>query len=140
MKKMFVAAPISGFETLEEYEAYRSKMVAFLEDLKKSNSEFEIFCELLRVKNEDDYMTPEKSCEEDFGAIDECEIFLLFHPVKAQTSALMELGYAYAKGKKIIIVGEEDNLPYMAKGLDAQIVEIGVEDSDILCEVINTLI
>lgn len=140
MNKLFIAAPISGFETLKEYEDYRAEVVDFINDLKSAREDIEIFCELLRVKDEDDYMTPEKSCEEDFGAIEKSDMFLLFHPRKAQTSALMELGYAYAKGKKIIIVGQEDDLPYMARGLKAQIVEIGLEDRDLLLEVITNLI
>lgn len=30
----------------------------------------------------------------------------------------MELGYAFARGKEIVLVGPKDALPYMALGLD----------------------
>jgi nucleoside 2-deoxyribosyltransferase len=34
-----------------------------------------------------------------------------------QTSTLIELGYAVAKEKKIIVIGKTDILPYLALGL-----------------------
>lgn len=42
----------------------------------------------------------------------------MFHPQKMQTSTLIELGYACAFNVKIIIIGNKNNLPYLAKGLE----------------------
>lgn len=49
--------------------------------------------------------------------IDESSVFIIYHPQKIQSSTLIELGYAVAKEKIIIIISEYNNLPYMALGL-----------------------
>ena len=115
MKRIFLATPISAFTDPAEYDAFRQNVIRLIGVLREK---YEVYCELERVEGESDYDTPEESVVKDFGKIDEAEIFMMVHLKKCQTSALMELGYAYARGKEIVLVGPKDALPYMALGLN----------------------
>jgi nucleoside 2-deoxyribosyltransferase len=112
--KIFLAAPISGFDNIDEYKEYRNRVILLIKELRK------LFCvcsELEKVDNIETYDSPEKSVKKDFQAIEDSDVFLLLHPHKMQTSSFIELGYAYALNKKILIIAEKEELPYMALGL-----------------------
>lgn len=64
------------------------------------------------------YDSPDKSIQEDFDSIKNNDVFLFLHPLKMQFSSLIELGYAIALGKKIVIVDRKSNLPYLAVGIE----------------------
>lgn len=121
-RSIFLAAPISGFSVEQEYQKYRKSVLALIAGLRKLS--FEVYSEIERISNASDYDSPENSAETDFHRIDQMDVFLLLHPVKEQSSTLIELGYAYAKGKTIVIVGDTMNLPYLVLGLKTSKVQI----------------
>ena len=126
-KKIFLAAPISGFSKENEYQKYREKVLNLMIYLRKNS--FDVYSEVERVTGKDNYDSPGDSVKEDFKKINDLDAFLLLHPKKFQTSALIELGYAYAKEKKIVIVGPTDVLPYLALGLPLASSNVSVIDS-----------
>lgn len=77
-----------------------------------------ISSEIQGITSRCEYDSPESSVEADFNTIDESDVLLLLHPMRIQSSSLIELGYACAKNKKIIIVGNKSDLPYIAQGLE----------------------
>ena len=113
--RVFIATPISGFYGTDEYQRFRMfvlRVVSILRD------EGYIVCtELERIVDSSDYSSPQKSLEDDFYSILSSGVFLLIHPKPMQTSSLIELGFACANNKKIVIVGNMDSLPYLAKNL-----------------------
>lgn len=115
MKSIFLATPISGFTDPFEYEAFRQNVIQLIDGLRK---QYDVYCEIERVADASDYDTPEESVIKDFGKIDQSDVFVMVHLKKCQTSALMELGYAFAKAKKIVLIGPKEKLPYMALGLN----------------------
>ena len=116
MKKIFIATPISGFDNWHEYESFRINILTLIEMLRQLN--YHVWSEIELVGSNSEYDTPEQSVKKDIQKIKSSDIFILIHPRKMQTSTLFELGYAFSLSKDIIIVGEERNLPYMAKGLN----------------------
>ena len=115
MNTIFLATPISAFTDPTEYDAFRQNVIRLIAAL---HDRYSVYCEIERVADSDDYDTPAEAVIKDFGKIDESDIFMLVHLKKCQTSAFMELGYAYARGKEIVLVGPKEALPYMALGLD----------------------
>lgn len=113
--RIFLAAPISGFEDEAEYLVFRKKAIELIDDLKKH---FIVISELESIKDVGTYDSPEQSVEKDFGNIKESDCFMLLHPRKMQTSSFIELGYAYALGKPALIIAHTEDLPYMALGLN----------------------
>lgn len=126
-KKIFLAAPISGFSDENEYREYREKVLNLIMYLRKNS--FDVYSEVERVIGKSNYDSPGDSVEDDFKKISDVDIFLLLHPKKSQTSALIELGYAYAKEKTIVIVGPTVALPYLAVGLPLVSKSVSVVDS-----------
>jgi nucleoside 2-deoxyribosyltransferase len=111
---IFLAAPISGFDNIKEYQQYRNGVILLIEKLRKY---YCVYSELEQVDNIETYDSPEQSVKKDFQAIENSDVFLLLHPKRMQTSSFIELGFAYALNKKILIVSEQEDLPYMALGL-----------------------
>lgn len=134
MKKnnIFVAAPISGFPDPKEYSEYRDSVLRFIQRLRKCSCN--VYSEVERVTGGDDYDSPGSSVENDFDRIDNSGIFVLLHPKRVQTSALIELGYAFAKKKRIIIIGSRRDLPYMALGLPEVSSSVEIVESKYLCD------
>lgn len=112
--KIFIAAPISAFQGEEQYILYRKSVLLLVETLADN---YEVYCELQKILDIESYDTSQDSLKKDFNAIEESDIFILLHPMRMQSSSLVELGYACALKKKLLIVGEKNDLPYLVSGL-----------------------
>ena len=113
-KKIFFATPISAFSDKMEYKKYRRVMSELIDTLK---NEYDVYSEIELIKNDYDYDTPFDSAIKDLDIISNSDIFIIHHPRKLQTSTLIELGYALAKEKEIIIISNISDLPYLATGI-----------------------
>ena len=137
-KKIFLATPMSGFRDAEVYAAYRERLLELINAL---SEHYEVYSEMQRSPTEDAFESPETSVREDFHEIEVSDYLLLLHPCRMQTSTLMELGYACALKKPLVIVGEAENLPYMALGLKKPTYNgILIESSEISPETISKII
>ena len=112
--KIFLSAPISAFRDEVKYHEYRLLLLGLLDFLRE---EYEVYSEIEKISGLSSYDEPGKSAIDDFRRITESDVFMLHHPARMQTSALIELGYAFAKGKKIIMIADPNDLPYLALGL-----------------------
>ncbi len=113
--KFFIAAPMSSFNDSELYVRCRKGVLSLITALRDKN--YIVFSELERFRDLKDYDEPASAVMEDLKKIAEYDVFVLFHPVKMQTSSLIELGYALAHNKRIFIISKKENLPYLALGL-----------------------
>lgn len=112
--KIFLATPISGFQSESQYIEYRKSVIKLIEAL---SNNYKVYCELQKVSTMESYDTPQESVKKDFSAIEASDIFILLHPMRIQSSSLIELGYACALRKKLLIVGTQNDLPYLVNGL-----------------------
>ncbi len=113
--KVFIAAPISGFNDNNLYLQYRKGVLSLIDSLRNSN--YIVFSELEKFNDLGGYDDPASAATEDLKKIAESDIFILFHPFRMQTSSFIELGYALAHNKKIVIISKENDLPFLALGL-----------------------
>lgn len=111
---IFIASPISGFSDENQYLEYRNGVLKLIEILRKDHI---VFSEIENFAKLDSYDDPGKSALEDFNKISNSDVFILMHPTKMQTSAFIELGYALAHKKNIIIVSQKRYLPFLTLGL-----------------------
>ena len=111
---IFLAAPISGCASESEYHTVQTSVMNLIRALRSSGHR--VLSELEDISGTDSYDTPGASVLLDFGQILASDVFIMFHPRRMQTSALIELGFAYAHNKTIIMVSPEGALPYMAMG------------------------
>lgn len=145
MKKIFFATPIAGYGSEKQMLEYKDSIINFINLLKK---DYDVFAEIAVVRSIYDYDSPAKSAEMDFQAIDESDIFVIHYPQKVPTSALIELGYAFGKSKKIVIITpDKEILPYLAQELDlinskAKIIiskDINSENMNVIHKQINAI-
>jgi len=113
---VFIATPISGFEDENEYGIFRRNIKTSIRRLSKKMI---IISELINISDATAYESPAMSVEIDLKNIENSSYFVLIYPRKTPTSALIELGYALAKKKKILILTKnQETLPYMLKKID----------------------
>ena len=131
--KIFLAAPISGFADEAEYRKNRENLLKLIDKL---SVKFQVYSEISNIGSLASYDEPGESVIKDFNEIKESDIFIMYHPMNMQTSTLIELGYAVAKEKKIIIIGNTDILPYLALGLPKYSLNIKIISSSELNQII----
>ena len=138
MKKVFLATPMSGFQNAYVYVSYRERLLELIAAL---SEHYEVYSEMQRSPTEDAFESPETSVREDFHEIEVSDYLLLLHPYRMQTCTLMELGYACALKKPLVIVGKAEDLPYMALGLKKPTYNgILIESSEISPETISDIL
>ena len=114
-KTIFVSTPITGFGNIQDFLSFKEYAVSIIDMLKSLG--YLVYNEFEHIESEKCFDSPSKSVDDDFMKIKKANVFILIHPRKMQTSSLIELGYACALQKKIIIIGNYDDLPFLAKGL-----------------------
>lgn len=115
---VFVSTPISSFG-LDEFEKFKIFCQSLQRRLAVRFPEKRIYCAALSVASQGSFDDPGESVLRDFSEIEKCSLFILLYPVKIASSSLIELGYAVAKKKKILMIAPDRTiLPFMAQGLD----------------------
>lgn len=116
--KIFLATPISAIKDHNEFVKYRKSVVKLVSSLRMM--EHDVICEIDEISDTDNYDSPKESYLKDFSAIIESDAFILHYPVSTPTSALVELGFALAMNKRVIIITpDRSGLPYLMRELDS---------------------
>lgn len=139
--KVFISTPIAGFDNEQQYETYRESIISLYDKIKDHFGKENVFAALANATSLSEYDSPEESAKIDIIAIEKCDLFILLYPRKIPTSALVELGYALAREKKIVLVSPNlEVLPYMVQGLPSAYSErvIWLPDDD-LDKVVTTI-
>lgn len=113
--RIFLSTPISCFKNSDELNEYKKMVMSLVSVLKNEH----IVCsEIETIRDETDYDSPEKSISTDLDSISKCDIFIFHYPKSMPTSALIELGFAIAFNKRIIIITPDKKiLPYLSLGV-----------------------
>lgn len=119
INNIFIATPIAGFLNKNDYKMYKKLIEEIVVEINRTNIFGNVYCEITNLDDIADYDSPAASAGKDFNNVLNSEYFILLYPQRVVSSALIELGYALAKGKKILIISSDKNaLPYMALELD----------------------
>lgn len=117
-KEIFFSTPISSF-TPKEFSDFKVSFNALQKNIELNNPEYMVFCAMDRVSSLDALDDSTYSVIGDFKHIDSCAAFILFYPRLLATSALVELGYALALQKSILIISPDKNaLPFLCRQMD----------------------
>ena len=117
--RLFISTPIAGFENQQEYVNFRNKMIELFSQIEQIDGIDNLYSAISGVSTMDTCDSPAESAIRDLKALRLATHFILFYPYRVISSALIELGYAMAENKKIlIIVSQKKDLPYMAQGFE----------------------
>lgn len=118
-KSLFIATPISAFSSNDEYIRFRSWITKLTQKISDDGIYDDVFCVACKVKSQELLDDPVDSLIGDIDKLDKSDCFLFIYPVETPTSALIELGYAFAKNMPIKIVHIKNiPLPFMATKMD----------------------
>lgn len=127
--KIFIATPIAGFNTQEQMLEYRKSLKPFFLTIRQFHT---AYAEIEKFSDAN-YDSPEFSVKHDFALIKDSDVFIMHYPQRLATSALIELGYAIALCKRIIIIVENIQvLPFLAQGLDVAYDNVTILQNKIL--------
>jgi len=116
---LFVSAPMAAFDTDGEFSSSRNAIFDVVRGIKKSCNFENVFYAGNEIESFKDFDSADLSVIDDYDATYNSKYFLLFYPKKLVTSALIELGWAMAFKKPIIIFYKnKDDLPFLMKHLD----------------------
>ena len=118
---LFVSAPMASFSSNQEFQSSRASVSDVVRDLKNSCGFNKIFYAGAEITSFKDFEQANLSVIQDFDALYNSQYFLMFYPESLVTSALIELGWAMAFNKPIIIFikEEREKLPFLMQNLDS---------------------
>ena len=139
---IFLSTPISSFESLAALNAYRAEVLGLIVALREKHA---VCAEIERFAMDPAFDTPEKSIADDLKSVRESDLFIMHYPICVPTSALIELGFAIAEDKKIIIIAPQIKaLPYLVQEVpkfktSAAVIEKAVLDEECIAEILRKI-
>jgi hypothetical protein len=122
---LFVSAPMASFETESEFKSSRDAIFDVVKGIKRSCSFDDVFYAGTEIESFKEFDSADLSVIEDYDATYHSKYFLLFYPERLATSALIELGWAMAFKKPIIIFYKDhEDLPFLMKHLEGSYTNI----------------
>jgi len=111
---VFLAAPMAGTETEEEYAAFRQLCLEVLADLRSFSGVKTAYFVGEKLPSRSSFESFEVAAELDFEAIRKSSNFVMIYPRRMVSSVLCEAGFALAEGvPSIYFVRTEGDLPYL---------------------------
>jgi len=115
---LFVAAPMTGLTRRDDYAEVRCQTLWLIGHLKSSLPEVRsVYYAGEGVRDEAHLALPDDAMSLDLAALKAARVFLLHYPRAVVSGALVELGYAMALRKPVVIVAREiKDLPFFLRG------------------------
>lgn len=114
---IFVSTPISAFAT-NDLIAFKTFCIDLKNKLLLLHKRFSFYCATVAIEEPHLFDSPEDSANRDFEALRRIDSFVLLYPKPLPSSSLIELGYALALRKRILIIAPSMvDIPFLARGL-----------------------
>lgn len=113
--KLFLSVPIASI--LDDIERNKIKEQINSAILKiESKHKLKVYCAYVKLPGKFD--PARKSAIGNFSEIRRCKYFAAILPEKLPTSSYIEIGYALAKKKNVMIYHKDDSLPFLIKDIE----------------------
>lgn len=122
--QLFIAAPMSGFSSEEEYFSHRNMTLSLVEKLKASHLVSSVYYAGTDVTTSSSYSGSNNAFHVDVSNLVKSDAMLFLYPNKVVSSALVEVGIAIGKCIPIVIVvNDRSDLPYMIQDVESYVDE-----------------
>ncbi|MGD0192175.1 MAG: hypothetical protein ABSD74_15655 [Rhizomicrobium sp.] len=113
---VFLAAPMAGIDTEEEYQAIRSLCLEVMALMRTYAGVKDIYFVGEKLQTQKDFESYDVAAEKDFDAIAASRNFVLIYPRKVLSSVIAETGFALARGIPVtLFTASAADLPYLLK-------------------------
>lgn len=143
---IYISVPMSTISTTEKYEELHQFVINLKKVLVKDEPGVttplfrEVFCPAVDKETQEDFDGASTAIKQNFTKMKQVDCMLVIYPEKLPSSLLVEVGYAIALCKRIVIFHHEE-LPYMLKdaGNEMRHVKVKYFNSydDIMREIIS---
>jgi hypothetical protein len=135
---LFISVPMAAFDVENEFELFHKTTLDIVHEIKKNCKFKNIFYAGQEIKSPIDFESEDSSIVEDYDACFRSKYFMLIYPQKIATSALIELGWAMAHKKPIIIfVKNRKDLPFLVKNGDSVFSNLRIYNYKTSLDIIN---
>lgn len=139
-KSVFLSSPMASLED-DEYEQFQNQMCRIQATIKRECKSKQVFYPGQNIERVERFEGKQKAINKNFVKLKECEYLVVIYPEALTSSVLVEIGYAMALSKKIIVfVRERDNLPYILQEADKSIGNINVYTYTDVQEIIDRIV
>jgi len=115
-RKIFVAAPMSGFNSDHEYGDARQAIGELTEQLIVRKLAKEVYFAGTNVSGASNFTDNIAALHADVGALRKSDVFVMVYPRTVVTGALVEAGIALERNMPmVLLVGKEAELPYFLR-------------------------
>ena len=114
-KSIFVSSPMNSSKTDDEYKEMRMNILSIVDNLKGIGFN-KVTYPGETIKSKDEFEGESRAINENFKELKSVECVLVIYPSNVGSSVLIEIGYAIALTKKIVIFTRNKNkLPFMLR-------------------------
>jgi nucleoside 2-deoxyribosyltransferase len=111
---LFIAAPMSGYQSDAEYRRTRGLVMSLIAALKDARPNARIYFAGTGIETSADFTGQKMAMQDDLAALQRSDVFILIYPEKVHSSVLVEAGYALAlRIPTIVLVRRKADLPYL---------------------------
>lgn len=126
----FVSAPMASVDD-EAYREMRETVSAIVGDLKKHANMASVYYAGEEIETQADFDADVLAIKADFEKIRASRSFILLYPARIASSALIEVGFALALGKPVVIaVTNRDDLPFLLRSAGQALKRVRIYDCD----------
>lgn len=120
-RSVFLSSPMASLND-DEYEKFHTQMLLVQAAIKKECKSRQVFYPGQNIEKSERFEGKQKAIDKNFIKLKECEYLVVIYPEMLTSSVLVEVGYALALSKKIIIfVKNKEDLPYILQEADKSI-------------------
>ncbi|KPF61851.1 hypothetical protein IP88_15345 [alpha proteobacterium AAP81b] len=114
---IFIAAPMSVLNA-QDYRDLQRTITELIARVKNIPSVDAVYFAGANIAAPAEFSDPTSAIAADMEALDRCDVFILYYSAPAATSALVELGYALARRKRVLIVAPDESiLPFLIRNM-----------------------
>jgi nucleoside 2-deoxyribosyltransferase len=102
--RIFLAAPMSGFESDEAYRHHRSIVNEACAAFERSGSVDWVYFAGRTIQSVSGFTSADEAFLADYTHLASCDLFVLYYPFRVLSSVLVEVGVAIGLGKPCLLV------------------------------------
>lgn len=130
--RLFIAAPMSAFESQAIYEIHRKRVLAVCDLLEALPDGASAYFAGRDVASTASFNEPTEALRADFTALRDCDIFVLYYPGPVRSSVLVEAGIAIGLRKHCFLACRQvSDLPYLLSNASSVGESVGLPRIDI---------